>query len=123
MKSFTITDLFKIIPFEEAERNEFIAEYDTYEDALKFEIQRICWKAYREIVDQETELKYQKILLEVENGLRPLNADLMYEARLEVQQDMEDIVSGKKAELKQMDDIRSKLQELIAASKGASNKS
>lgn len=117
MKSLTIKDLFKIIPFEENERNELLAEYDTYEDALKFEIQRICWGAYREIVENETELKYQKIMMEVESGARPLNADLMFEARLEVQRDMEDIVSGKKDELQQMEDLRAKLQQLIQESK------
>lgn len=117
MKSFTIKDLFKIIPFEDDERNELLAEYDSYSDALKFEMQRICWGAYRELVEQQTELKYQKIMLEVEAGTRPMNADLMDEARLEVQQDMEDIVSGKKEEIQQMEDLRSKLQQLIQESK------
>lgn len=119
MKTFTIKDLFKIIPFEDDERDTLLAEYDSFDDALKFEIQKICWDVYREIVDQETELKYQKLMLEAERGIRPLNADLMYDARLQVQQDMEDIVSGKKSELKQMDDIRSKLQQLVSESKKA----
>ncbi len=117
MKSFTIKDLFKIIPFEVDERNELLAEYDSYSDALKFEMQRICWSAYRELVDQQTELKYQKLMMEVESGTRPLVADLMDEARLEVQQDMEDVVSGKREEVQQMEDIRTKLQQLIQESK------
>jgi len=117
MKSFTIKDLFKIIPFEDNERNELLAEFDSYSDALKFEVQQICWNAYDELFEQQTELKFQKIMLEVEAGIRPIHADLMHEAQLEVQQDMEDIISGKREEVQQMEDIRSKLQQLIQESK------
>ena len=121
MKKLEVKDLLKIVPFDDDFRNEIAAEYVTYSEALKYDIQKILWDAYYEIHDQQTVVKLQQLMMEVEAGLRPLTDDMNDDAERLVEKDFEDILTGKKNELQQIDDIRAKLQSLISESKKASN--
>lgn len=120
IRALEVSDLLKIVPFEEDFRNEINAEYASYSDALKYDVQRVLRDAYYEILEQQTVVKLQQLMMEVESGLRPLTPDLNDEAERLVEKDFEDILSGKKNEIQQMEDIRSKLQQLILESKKAS---
>lgn len=120
IRALEVSDLLKIVPFEDDFRNEINAEYASYSDALKYDVQRVLRDAYYEILEQQTVVKLQQLMMEVESGLRPLTPDLNDEAERLVEKDFEYILSGKKNEIQQMEDIRSKLQQLILESKKAS---
>lgn len=120
MRRLEIKDLLRIIPFEEGVRAEILNEFDTYSDALKYDIQKILWDAYYEILEQQTEVKLQQLMMEVEAGVRSLTTDMNDDAERLVENDFEDILNGKKNELQQIEDLRSKLQQLIQESKNAS---
>ena len=117
MKKLNVKDLLKLIPFEDDFRSEISREYESYSDALKYDVLKILWDAYYEVLEQQTVVKLQQLMLEVEAGKRTLTNDMNDEAERLVEKDFEDILSGKKNEIQQMEEIRNKLQSLIAESK------
>lgn len=121
MKSLKVEDLIKIIPFDDDDRASILIDYKEGNESLRFEIHKILRAAYYEILERETVLKLQQLMMEVEAGLRPLTDDMNDDAERLVEKDFEDILTGKKNELQQIDDIRAKLQSLISESKKASN--
>lgn len=117
MKIFSFAEAFKLIAPDNAYREGLISEMDGESIENQYEIKKIIWSAFWELFNAQSSLKMQEIIkmektIDLKIALR--------KARQAIWVDFQDILSGKKVELQQMDDIRSKLQQLISASRGAS---
>ncbi|MDO8497867.1 MAG: hypothetical protein Q7S61_04980 [bacterium] len=117
MQDLSIHDVIKIIPLEEAEKEKLLNEFDLYEDSLKFEVEKVIWKAFIEMKNVMIDAKYEQFLAEIELGERKLTTGLMDDVRKAVWADMQDIRGGKWKENSEIQNIRQKLQRYVATVK------
>jgi len=115
MREYTITDIIRVLPFSKEDREKLLADYPTYDDALQFEVKRICWEQFAVYLRTLSDLKEKTFLAEVQQGSRKLSSSFSDDAKKAVLDEFEDVLTGKKEELEQIDTIRTKLQELIAS--------
>lgn len=111
--TFTVPQLLKILPLDASFRTELETEYESYSEGRKFEIKQILWDAFFQMTDELTDIKYERLLLDIKDGRRNELDDLYQEARTLVYQDYRDILAGKKEEIEQIDKIRDQLKGLI----------
>jgi hypothetical protein len=116
MKNLKTLDVIKIVPLEEVMRQQLLAEYDSYDDARKYDIQEIVWAAFHEMREQLIDLKYQEYLEDVEKGIKPLANDLYDQAVAAVWKNFDEILAGNRQDATEIDSIRTKLQALIGSS-------
>ena len=113
MHDFTVKDIIKIVPLEEALRKELLANFDSYPQAQKFDIESSLWNAFTELTEELKKIKFEEFVKEIALGKKNTRTDLMNEAEKEVYKDYEDILSGKMEEIQQIDSVREKLAELM----------
>jgi hypothetical protein len=111
--TYTIPELIKIIPMEDEVKAQLATEYESFSDGRKFEIQQILWDALFEMTDALTDLKYDELLQDVQEGKRIVSGDMYQEARSMVYQEYEDILNGKKEEVDKIDKIRDQLKGMM----------
>lgn len=97
---------------DDAQRAKMISEFDGYSDARKFELGQICWEAFYNLQEIMEELEIKKMLVEVEAGQRELKT-IKVDAKKRVMKELQDILSGAKADNQQIEDIRGKLKMLM----------
>jgi len=107
---YNTKDIIKIIPLEPAYKEQLLAEYDTYDDSKKYEISAVCWATFTELTDKLADMKYKEFMEEVVLGKRKLTTNMMGDAYSAVHKEYEDVMTGKKQEVQQIDEIRNKLQ-------------
>lgn len=114
MRNLTTKDIIQIIPLEDERKKQLLLDYDSYDDARKYDIQEIVWNAFNEMKEHLTKIKYEEFLAEVEIGIRPLTANIMDQTIEAVWNNIDNMLKGDKLEtMQEMDNIRSKLQSLI----------
>ena len=113
MKKYTIFDIAKILQLDEEFQNELKTKFNTYDDAKKCEIIETLWSVLFELHDKLTVVRYNEFLKEIDDGKRELLNNLFLQAKRSVWQDFDQILAGKPKELEQIDEIRSKLEEII----------
>ena len=114
MKTFNLTEILKIVPFDAVFREEISQTlvYGTVDE--KYEAEKACWDAFWEMYKVLTELKYKELATSLMKGDTTLKlAELTRKARQAVWKDFEDMLTGKKQDVEQIDEIRAKLQQLI----------
>lgn len=116
MRKLTIFDITDILQLDKDFKDSLKKNFSTYSEDLKYEITDILWDGLSKLQNRLTELKYEQFQNEVISGKRKLTNNLYNEAKQAVWQDLEDILSGKKQEVDQMEEIRSKLQLLTTPS-------
>lgn len=116
MKQFTISDLLKILQFDDGLKNDLLSHFEGYPDAKKSEILDILWNGVFELHGKLSELKYQQYLNEVEQGSRELTDRMYLRAKQETWKEIEEMAQGKKQEVEQIESIRQKLQQFIPQS-------
>lgn len=110
MKKFTVLDLANILQLDEPVKEDLRLNYESYDADLKSEISDVLWNGLHMLKEKLAEQRYEQYLTEVEEGKRELTSDLYNDALRSVWQDFDDVVSGKKKELEQIDEIRAKLK-------------
>jgi len=96
MTNYTTKDIIKILPLEDQYRKNLLEEYDSYDEAKKYEVSSVCWKKFNEMTEQLAEKAYDFFLEEVAAGKRTMSPTLMEEAYKEVHAEYEDIINVKK---------------------------
>jgi len=112
MKQLTILDLATILQLDDSLKEELKNNFDKYSEGLKYGILDTLWNNFYKLRDELAKLKYQELLKEIELGKSQLTNDLYLQAQKRVWKDFEDMLSGKKQEVDQMEQIRVKLQSL-----------
>lgn len=112
---YNTKDIIRIIVKNDQEREKIYTEYDKADKPRKFEMQRIFWKAFQQLNDEITQIKYQELLEDVKSGKAKLTDDLFIQARKSAWQYFESVLSGKAKETEQIDEIRNKLKELTSS--------
>jgi len=112
MKKLNIFDIADILQLDQEFKDNLKKNFDTYSEDTKFEITDTLWEGLYKLQNRLTEVKYQQYMDEVAQGKRQLTNQLYSEAKRAVWSDFEDILSGKKHEVDQMDEIREKLKSL-----------
>jgi hypothetical protein len=113
MKTYTIFDILTILGLEENYKGNLRRKFNSYSDGLKYDIQKIIWDSLYDLHKKLSMVKYQQFLEEARLGKRPLLSDLYNQAKAAVWQDFDDILAGRPQELKEIDEIRAKLQTFI----------
>lgn len=112
-KNYTIEDLALIIGYQMPEIQKLSQEFKLGDEETKENILTVLWDGLYELKEKLAKLKYEKLLLEVDEGKRELTSDLYPEAVKQVWQDFDDIVSGKKKEIDQIEEIMVRMQKAI----------
>jgi len=112
MKTYSILDLAIILQLDEPVKEDLRKNFDSYSNDLKYEIKQILWDGLHELKDRMAKIKYEELMQEVDEGKRELTTDLYDQALKRVWQDFDDVLSGKKKETEQIEQIRAKLQPL-----------
>lgn len=115
MKKFTVSDLATILQLDQSVKQDLVSNFDSYENELKYEILEILWNGLNDLKKRLAKLKYDQFLDEVNTGKRKLTNSLYDEATKAVWKDFEDISSGKKQDISQIEEIRANLQPLLTS--------
>lgn len=114
MKKLTISDLATILQLDQAIKADLEKNFKSYHDNTKDTILMILWNGVHKLEKEMARLKYEQLLLEIDEGKRQLTSDLYQEAVKKVWQDFEDLLSGKSTisiiDNKEIEEIRSELQ-------------
>lgn len=108
--SITISDVIKILPLPEKTKEKLLLISFGTDKAISYETQKILWDQYEEYKTNLTNLKYQRLMKEVEEGKRKISPHIYQDAEDEVLQDFENILTGKKKEQEQIEEIQAKLK-------------
>lgn len=112
MKKMTIFDIAKILKFDDKQTNDLKKDFETGDGEKKVEIIDIMWNAFFELHKNLSDLKYRQLMQEVGEGKRDLTTDLYLQAKKLAMKELEEILSDTPQEVQQMDEIRSRLQNL-----------
>lgn len=112
MKTYSVLDLATILQLDEPVKEDLRKNFDSYSNDLKYEIKQILWDGLHELKEKMAKIKYEELMLEVDEGKRDLTTDLYDQALKRVWQDFDDVLSGKKKDVEKMEEIRAKLQPL-----------
>lgn len=112
MKDLTISDLATILQLDARIKEDLEKNFDSYSESLKEKTLKILWDGLHELKEKMAKIKYEELLLEVDEGKRELTTDLYDEALKRVWQDFDDMLSGKKKDVEKIEEIRAKLQPL-----------
>jgi hypothetical protein len=115
MKKLTIADISKILQLNNNYIEELSNNFSSYDEDLRYGIVEILWNGLHELKNRLAKLKYENLLLEVDEGKRQLTTDIYAQAVKAVWQDFEDILSGKKNELDQIATIKAQLQTQLSS--------
>lgn len=110
MKQLNLLDLATILQLNEKTKENLKNNFDNYDDVKKADILNILWDGVFELKERLAKIKYEEFLLEVDEGKRELTTDMYDEATKAAWQDLEDMLSGKFQDLKQLEEVRAKLQ-------------
>ncbi len=110
MKKYTISDLATVLQLDKSVKEDLRINYENYNEDLKYEIQKVLWDGVHELKNRLAKLKHEEMLLEVDEGKRELTTDLYQQAVKAVWQDFDDLLAGKKNDISQIEEIRSKLK-------------
>lgn len=109
MVNFTVHDLATILQLDDSVRENLRKNYENYSDAKKYDVLAILWDGVHELKKKLAVLKYEQFMQEVDAGKRELTNDMYDEAVKAVWQDFEDILTGKKKDVDQIEQIRASL--------------
>lgn len=109
MKKYSVLDLATLLQLSEEIKNDLKNNFDSWDDSLKYEIQKTLWDGIHELKNKLVKLKYEELLLEVDDEKRSLNADLYSEAVKLVWSNFDQIVSGNNKILEKIDSVNIKL--------------
>ncbi len=112
MTNYTFEDIIKILPLTADDRRD-LTNMGGYSADRQNELKNICWEAFDEMTDDLADLKLEKLLAEAEEGKVAVTGDMQDQALELVHTDYEEILSGRKQEVEQIEEIRNKLQGLI----------
>lgn len=107
-------EAFKIIMPDESYRDTLVKDMNTESLENQYEIKKIIWSAFWDLFNSQVALKVEE-KVNKEKTITPSIA--LRQSRQEMWIEFQDILSGKKVEMDEMKNIRSKLQELMNASK------
>lgn len=110
MRKFTISDLATVLQIDPGLKEDLVKRFDSFDSDTQYRTQEILWDGLHELKEKLTELKYEQFLAEVDEGKRKLMSDLYDQAEEAVWQDFEDILSGKKKEKEQIENIISSIK-------------
>lgn len=116
MKKITVSDLCRILQLDSSIREDLEKNFDTYRDNIKDQVLKILWDGVHELENKLAEVKYEQLLLDVDEGKRELTNNLYQEAVKAVWQDFENNLTGKIKEETLIADIRNELKPLIQSS-------
>lgn len=109
----TIQEVIKILPMEQAKRESLLEEFKNGSNADNYDVSLVLWRAFHDLYEQLTELKFQQLQYETASGKKPMSSNLYNDAKRLVWEDFQNILSGKKAEIDQMEEIRAKIRATI----------
>lgn len=113
MKKLTILDLATILQLNESIKDDLRKNFDSWDDELKYEIQKVLWDGVHELKDRLAKLKYEQFMLEVEQGKRQLMTNMYSEAVKAAWEDLEGIAAGKNKDTELIEEIRTQLKPLV----------
>lgn len=117
MKQLTVGDLATILQLDASIKEDLEKKFANYHDNLKDEILKILWNGVHELENRLAKVKYEELLLEVDEGKRQLTDNLYQEAMKAVWQDFEDLLAGKTQEKvkteAQTEQIREELKQIL----------
>lgn len=116
MRKLTIKEVIKAIPLQEDMKRKLLSEYDTYDEATKFEVIHTCWNAFDAMRNILTDAKSQEFEAEVAAGRRKFGPDFTDEIEEAVWKEIDEYITGKKHEAEAIEQVRSQLQSLISRS-------
>lgn len=112
MRDLSIQDVIKAVPMEEDLRKELLEGYDSFDESKQFEIVSTCWDAFYQMEEILKSYHEARIMQEVSEGT--LKVDTISDAVQEaVEKDIEDRITGKKADDAQLDTVRHHLEKLM----------
>lgn len=114
MKIFSFMEAFKIVIPDDAYRNNVVKDMNTESLENQYEIKKIIWSAFWDLFNSQVALKMQE-KIKIENTIAP--GDALKLSRQAMWAEFQDILTGKKQEVDEMKEIRSRLQELINVTK------
>lgn len=118
MKTRTIQEVIKAVPLTDEIRKKLLAEYESYNDAMKFEIMHTCWNAFDDMTDLIQEDIYRQFMNEVAQGKRTIGDDFTDQVDKAVDDEIDAYITGKKFESDSLEEVRSQLRNLITHSSG-----
>ena len=113
MKKWTVFDLANILQLDNEVKEDLRLNFNNFDDDLKYEIQTVLWDGLFELKKRLAKVKYEHLMLDVDEGKRELTTDLYNQAEKSVWQDFEDILAGKNEDKKILEAIRVQLKPLI----------
>jgi hypothetical protein len=121
MRKLTIKEVIRALPFDENTKKDLLGNYDSYTDAMKFEIMHTCWNAFDDMLDAIKEDKEEQFSAEVAAGTRSFGENFMKDVEDAAWEDVEAYISGKKVETEEIENVRKQLQNLIVNTSQSSN--
>ena len=121
MRKLTIKDVIRALPIEEHTKKDLLANYDSYDDAMKFQIMHTCWNAFDDMFDAIKEDKEEQMSEEVAAGKRSFGENFMKDVEDAAWEEIEGYISGKKVETEEIENVRKQLQNLIVNTSKPSN--
>lgn len=112
MRNYTVTDILKILPFDEAKRAEFITKFDSSDVNARAQMESVCWSLFTEYYEGLADIKYKELLQKATEDGHKLTHGLMDEAYEKVHEDFENVLNGKQQDTQQIQAIQEKLQSL-----------
>jgi len=113
MREFTTEEVIKIIPLDQAKKDEILNAWPSYEEERKYTVGRECWKIFHTYRNELTGFIHTEYTREVELGKRKMTPTFLDEVEKEVESVFNELLAGKQSERKEISEIRSKLQNLI----------
>ena len=104
-------EAFKIVAPDDVYRAEVVRDMSGESLENQYEVKKIIWTAFWDLFNAQSALKSKEI---IQQEKTVDFATALRRARQAIWVDFEDILSGKKAEKAQMEDIRLKLKELMS---------
>lgn len=115
MRYLKTTDLITLLPIDNGLKTSLNNKLLNVGNEERLDYEQLLWSVFSEYKEKLENIYYQEMFIEAEQNKRELTAGLMQRAKKRAAEEFENVLSGKKQELQEVDEIRSKLQTLITA--------
>lgn len=113
MKQLSIQEMIKTLPFSTEKRDELLAHYDSYDDAQKLTVVRVCNDAFDLMYDILFEKIKEQVTTDIAAGTLHVAGNVGVEIDRRVWEDITERMHGKVQDIQELAEIRSKLSSLM----------
>ncbi len=112
MQTVTNRQLIKFLPIDEKVKMDILAKIDTFTADQNYELSKLCWTVFYELIDMETAYEFKKAILDASEGKRSLQNEMYKKIEEQVfQRFIRDLREEQEADL--LEETRQKLQAMI----------